>query len=138
MKNITLKELVILFQEWQLETEAPNYNFTHNGVANNFIEKNGLENFLFCEKSDKGKINKESRFFANKLLDAGYSSCEVCFNVKLKRRGIMKWLENKKIIKPRTEGFALMIRDWDDVIIMSSAERVGVISITSTKVNGLH
>ena len=69
---------------------------------------------------------------------AGYSSCEVCFNVKLKRKGIMKWLEDKKFIKPKTEGFALMVRDWDDVVIMSSAEpHGGVVSITSTKVNGL-
>lgn len=76
--------------------------------------------------------------FANTLLGAGYSSCEVCFNVKLKRKGIMKWLEDKKLIKPKTEGFALMVRDWDDVIVMSSAEpHGGVISITSTKVNGL-
>jgi Tfp pilus assembly protein PilW len=76
--------------------------------------------------------------FANTLLGAGYSSCEVCFNVKLKRKGIMKWLEDKKFIKPKTEGFALMVRDWDDVIVMSSAEpHRGVVSITSTKVNGL-
>ena len=77
--------------------------------------------------------------FANTLLGAGYSSCEVCFNVKLKRKGIMKWLEDKKFIKPKTEGFALMVRDWDDVVIMSSAEpHGGVVSITSTKVNGFN
>ncbi len=76
--------------------------------------------------------------FANTLLGAGYSSCEVCFNVKLKRKGIMKWLEDTKLIKPKTEGFALMVRDWDRVDILSSAEpHEGVISITSTKVNGL-
>ena len=76
--------------------------------------------------------------FANTLLGAGYSSCEVCFNVKLKRKGIMKWLEDKKFIKPKTEGFALMVRDWDDVVIMSSAEPHGsVVLITNTKVNGL-
>ena len=40
--------------------------------------------------------------FANTLLDAGYSSCEVCFGIKLKRKGIMKWLEDKKFIKPKT------------------------------------
>lgn len=74
--------------------------------------------------------------FTNSLLGAGYSSCEVCFNVKLKRKGIMKWLEDKKIIKPKTEGFALMVRDWDRVDILSSNEE-SVISITSTKVNGL-
>ena len=76
--------------------------------------------------------------FANTLLGAGYSSCEVCFNVKLKRKGIMKWLEDKKLIKPKTEGFALMVRDFDRVDVLSSAEpHGGVISITSTKVNGL-
>lgn len=76
--------------------------------------------------------------FGNTLLGAGYSSCEVCFNVKLKRKGIMKWLEDKKFIKPKPEGFALMVRDWDDIIVMSSTEpHVGVVSIKSTKVNGL-
>lgn len=74
--------------------------------------------------------------FANTLLDAGYSSCEVCFGIKLKRKGIMKWLEDKKFIKPKTEGFALMIRDWDRVDILSSNEE-SVVTITSTKVNGL-
>ena len=50
----------------------------------------------------------------------------------------MKWLEDKKFIKPKTQGFALMVRDWDDVIVMSSAEpHGGVVLITSTKVNGL-
>lgn len=76
--------------------------------------------------------------FANALLGEGYSSCEVCFNIKLKRKGFMKWLEDKKFIKPKTEGFALLVRDWDDVIVISSAEPHGdIISITSTKVNGL-
>ncbi len=74
--------------------------------------------------------------FANTLLGAGYSSCEVCFNVKLKRKGIMKWLEDKKFIKPKTEGFALMVRDWDRVDILSSNEE-SVVVITNTKVNGL-
>ena len=76
--------------------------------------------------------------FTNALLSEGYSSCEVCFNIKLKRKGFMKWLEDKKFIKPKTEGFALLVRDWDDVIVISSAEPHGdIISITSTKVNGL-
>ncbi len=76
--------------------------------------------------------------FANTLLGAGYSSCEVCFNVKLKRKGIMKWLEDKKFIKPKTEGFALMVRDLDRVDIIGSVEpHNGIIEITSTKVNGL-
>jgi hypothetical protein len=74
--------------------------------------------------------------FANNLLGASYSSCEVCFNIKLKRKGIMKWLEDKKFIKPKTEGFALMVRDWDRVDVLSSNEE-SVVSITSTKVNGL-
>jgi hypothetical protein len=76
--------------------------------------------------------------FANTFLGAGYSSFEVCFNVKLKRKGIMKWLEGKKLIKPKTEGFALMVRDWDNVVILSSnLPNESVVSITSTKVNGL-
>jgi len=50
----------------------------------------------------------------------------------------MKWLEGKKLIKPKTEGFALMVRDWDNVVILSSnLPNESVVSITSTKVNGL-
>ena len=46
MKKITVKELLILFQEWQMETKAPNYNFAHNGVAGNFMAQNAMENTL--------------------------------------------------------------------------------------------
>jgi hypothetical protein len=70
-------------------------------------------------------------------LDAGYSSCDVCFNIKLKRKGLMEWLENKKIIKPKTEGFVLMVKDWDRIDILGSAEPHNqIIEITNTKVNG--
>lgn len=76
--------------------------------------------------------------FATTLLGAGYSSCEVCFNIKLKRKGLMKWLEDKKLVKPKTEGFALMVRDFNNVDILSDAEpHRDVVLITSTKVNGL-
>ena len=76
--------------------------------------------------------------FANTLLGAGYSSCEVCFNIKLKRKGFMKWLEDKKFIKPKTAGFALIVRDWEDVVVLSSnLPNESIVSITSTKVNGL-
>ncbi len=50
----------------------------------------------------------------------------------------MKWLEDKSIIKPKKEGFALMIKALDDVVILNSAEpHGGIVDITSTKVNGL-
>ncbi len=88
--------------------------------------------------STNDKLKDETPHFANTLLGAGYSSCEVCFNLKLKRKGIMKWLEDKKFIKPKTEGFALMVRDWEDVVVLSSnLPNESVVSITSTKVNGL-
>lgn len=74
----------------------------------------------------------------NTLLSKGYSSCEICFNIKLKRKGIMKWLEDKNVIKPKTEGFALMIRELDNIIVLSSVESdKGIVDIISTKVNGL-
>lgn len=84
---------------------------------------------------EKAKKYAEGNF-ANTLLDEEYTSCEVCFNIKLKRKGFMKWLEDKKLIKPKTEGFALMVRDWGGVDILSSNEE-SVVTITSTKVNGL-
>jgi len=50
----------------------------------------------------------------------------------------MLWLENKGFIKPRIEGYALIIRDFDDVVKLSSGEKHGgFISIISTKINGV-
>lgn len=90
------------------------------------------------KKEQKQQVSTEPSNVLYTLLGAGYSSCEVCFNIKLKRRGIMKWLEDKNIIKPKKEGFALMIRALDDVVILNSAEpHGGIVDITSTKVNGL-
>ena len=66
----------------------------------------------------------------------GHTRHEVCFGIKLRRKGILKWLENKKIIKPKTEYFALDITDWNSVEILSSNEESFFI-ITSTKVNRL-
>lgn len=80
----------------------------------------------------------EHEKFAQKLLNNGYSSLEVCFNVKLKRKGIVKWLEEKGFIEPKTEGFALVVRDFDTVHITGSVEpHNAIIDIASTKVNGL-
>jgi len=76
--------------------------------------------------------------FVNKLIDKGYTSCETCFTVKLKRKGIMKWLENVNIIKQKTEGFALIIRDFDDIMVLSSVEsHNGIVEIINKKVNGV-
>ena len=81
----------------------------------------------------------ENKIFANTLLNNGYSSCEVCFNVKLIRKGIMKWLEDKKLIKPKTEGFALSIRDWNDVVQLSSKlPSETIVSLTNIKINGIY
>ena len=71
------------------------------------------------------------------LLGAGYSSFEVCFTAKLQRKGIMKWLENKGVIKERTEGFAVMVRDINDIDYISSVEKEGVCILKNFKVNGL-
>ena len=80
----------------------------------------------------------EDKKFAQILLDDGYSSCQVCFNVKLIRRGFLKWLEDKNILNPKTQGFALSIRGWEDIIILSSNEHGNqIIKIISTKINGL-
>ena len=90
------------------------------------------------KNEQKQQVSTEPSNVLYMLLGAGYSSCEVCFNIKLKRRGVMKWLEDKRIIKPKIEGFALMIRTLDAVVILNSAElHGGIVDITSTKVNGL-
>lgn len=53
---LTLKDVLIKFQEWQLENKPLNANFAHNGVANLFLEKMSVENPIpdvvvaFCPK----------------------------------------------------------------------------------------
>lgn len=37
---MNIKELLIKFQEWQLEKKPLNANFAHNGVANLFLDDN--------------------------------------------------------------------------------------------------
>lgn len=79
-----------------------------------------------------------NRNFAKNLLDEGYSSCELSFRVTLKRRGIMKWLEDKKIIKSKMEGFSLMVRDFNRVDVLSSSDpSIDIASISNVNVNGL-
>ena len=71
------------------------------------------------------------------LLSAGYSSFEVCFTAKLKRKGIMLWLENKGLIKEKKEGFAVVARNIDCVDYITSVEKNGVCLLENLKVNGL-
>lgn len=61
---------------------------------------------------------------------------EVCFTAKLQRKGITKWLEAKKIIKERTEGFAVIVRG-EDIDYISSNERNHVCNLENLKVNNL-
>ncbi len=89
------------------------------------------------KKEHKQQVSTEPSNVLYTLLGAGYSSFEVCFTAKLQRKGIMKWLENKGIIKERTEGFAVMVRDINDVDYISSVEKEGVCILKNFKVNGL-
>jgi hypothetical protein len=120
-------ELLFAFiKEWKEEFKDENWDYL------NFFVERVIKKHLLGGKSTGGN-------FANTLLSEGYSSCEVCFNVKLKRTGFIKWLEDNKIITPKTEGFALMVRNWGRVDILSSADsHGGIVLITNTKVNGLH
>ncbi len=53
-----VKELIILFQEWQLENNVANYNFMHNGIANIFMEKYDLEDLDIPEITTNKLIKK--------------------------------------------------------------------------------
>ena len=88
-------------------------------------------------KEQKQQNSTEPSNVLYTLLGAGYSSFEVCFTAKLQRKGIMKWLENKGVVKERTEGFAIMVRDMNDIDYISSVEKNGVCSLKNFKVNGL-
>ncbi len=56
----TLKDILIKFQEWQLENGILNANFAHSGVAQKFIDKREAElrkplvisSVCTCEKPD--------------------------------------------------------------------------------------
>ena len=88
-------------------------------------------------KEQKQQVSTEPSNVLYTLLGAGYSSFEVCFTAKLRRKGIMKWLENKGVIKERTEGFAVMVRDINDIDYISSVEKEDVCILKNFKVNGL-
>ena len=89
------------------------------------------------KKEQKQQNSTEASNVLYTLLGAGYSSFEVCFTAKLQRKGIMKQLENNGVVKERTEGFAIMVRDMNDIDYISSAEKNGVCSLKNFKVNGL-
>ena len=88
-------------------------------------------------KEQQQQVSTEPSNVLYTLLGAGYSSFEVCFTAKLRRKGIMKWLENKGVIKERTEGFAVMVRDINDIDYISSVEKEDVCILKNFKVNGL-
>ena len=71
-----------------------------------------------------------------KLLDKGYSSFELCFTVKLRRKGLMKWLESKNIIKEKTEGFAVIVNDIDSMDYISSVCD-SIVDLQGFKLNGI-
>ena len=60
---MTLKDILIKFQEWQLEKKPLNANFAHNGVANLFLEDMRIRNLTipdvvvsFCPKCKSNHI----------------------------------------------------------------------------------
>lgn len=71
---MTVKELLIKFQEYQLEYKVLNANFAHNAAANLFMERYGVKNCsipdvvgqseqLFCDCSQgKGADIDEDGF----------------------------------------------------------------------------
>ena len=89
------------------------------------------------KKEQKQQNSTEASNVLYTLLGTGYSSFEVCFTAKLQRKGIMKWLENKGVVKERTEGFAIMVRDMNDIDYISSVEKNGVCILKNFNVNGL-
>lgn len=70
------------------------------------------------------------------LLDRGYSSFELCFTVKLRRTGLLKWLENKGILKEKTEGFAVIVQNIDNMHYISSGE-CNEFGLQGFKLNGI-
>jgi len=67
------------------------------------------------------KKKKIEKTVLQKLIDDGYSSFEVCFTAKLKRNGIMKWLEDKKLIKEKSTGFAIEVGSLEDIFYISDS-----------------
>lgn len=58
---ITVKNLLIKFQEYTLEKGILNANFAHNGVANNFMKHIGIEDCIIG-KVDTEKVKTKNIF----------------------------------------------------------------------------
>jgi len=89
------------------------------------------------KKEQKQQVNTDESIVLYTLLNAGYSSFEVCFTAKLKRKGVMLWLEKKGLIKEKKEGFAVMARNLNKLDYITSAEKNSVCLLENIKVNGL-
>jgi hypothetical protein len=92
---------------------------------------------ITMKKEQKQQLTTDESNVLYTLLSAGYSSFEVCFTAKLKRKGIMLWLEKNGLIKEKKEGFAVMARNLDEVDYITSVEKNSVCLLENLKVNGL-
>lgn len=72
----------------------------------------------------------------DQLKEKDYNSFEICFNVKIRRKGIMKFLENIKLLKPKTDYYAVIARDLNksDIIMGNTHPNT---ELTNIKINGL-
>ena len=70
------------------------------------------------------------------LKENGYSSFEVCFQVRVKRKGIFNIMEILGFIKPKTDYYAVMIRDIDSSEVLMG-NMTSYTEIKDIKTNGL-
>lgn len=72
----------------------------------------------------------------DQLKQKDYNSLEVCFNIKVKRKGIMKFLENLKLVTPKMDYCAVILRDLTTHDILMGSMNPNT-EIRNIKINGL-
>ena len=81
MEHTTVKRILIEFMEWQMEKKPLIANFTHNAVANNFLEQ--------CNISEKNICCGHEKFTRNICDGCGLTQIQI-------KEGFVNWI-NKAI-----------------------------------------
>jgi hypothetical protein len=83
---------------------------------------------------------QKQQFFSNEsnvlntILSVGYSVFEVRFTVKLRRKNLMKWLENRGLIKEKFKDISIIVRDVDNVDYLFNDDEDNVCSLSNFRV----
>jgi hypothetical protein len=76
----TIKDILIAFMEYQMETKPLIANFTHNWIATDFLEKNEQYAMIINERLERaayecGKRHERFNQKRDDLIEAGAKNC---------------------------------------------------------------